>query len=310
MRREVSGCRRGPAPSPCSSVIAEPGAGPSPWPALQAISPLPSSQHSGQPSLALSPAKNLFPAKAARAGEGLPIPEPGNEPRTHLPVASGMLKDEALHPPLPLLEELGAAVVPQGELLDHHILGRAYFLAQVELGCWGGRRRAQPQLRLLLCWAPLCPAQGHHIPSPRSLFCGLATHPHQELYQGPAFPRYGESSGGYLSSTGSNNPSRSCAWTPPAFNMQLLHLGAVVQEGTENTSMEALGSGTSGLNQSWVWLLGRGQHCPGTGSTPRHPLTIIRAWFHDGHHLLPCCWGSTVGEGRILPSWKREAASR
>lgn len=90
--------------------------------------------------------------------------------------------------------------------------------------------------------------------------------------------------------------------------MQLLRLGAVVQEGTKNTSMETLGSGSSGLNQSWVWLLGRGQHCHGPGSTPRLPLTIIRARFHDGHDLMPCSWGSAVGEGWILPSWKTEAA--
>lgn len=49
-----------------------------------------------------------------------------------------MLKDEALHPLLALLEEPGAAVVGQGELLDHQVVCCAHLLAQVQLGLWGG----------------------------------------------------------------------------------------------------------------------------------------------------------------------------
>lgn len=141
------------------------------------------------------PTRNRFPAKAERAGEGLSRSELGNEPQTHLPVATGMLKDEALHPPLALLEEQGATVVRQGELLDHQVLRHAHLLAQVQPGHWGGEGRAQPQLRLLQCWGPPRPAQGHRIPSPGSLLCGSAMHPHRDMCQGPAFPRCGELSG-------------------------------------------------------------------------------------------------------------------
>lgn len=151
---------------PCSSVDADPDACPSPCPAHQAISALPSSRRSGQLSMAAllrhgmtpSPTRNCFPAKAARAGEGLSRSEPGGERQTHLPVAAGMLEDKALHPPLALLEELGAAVVPQGELLDHQVLRCAHLLAQVQPGHWGGRGRAQLQLRLLQRWGPPCPS--------------------------------------------------------------------------------------------------------------------------------------------------------
>lgn len=41
------------------------------------------------------------------------------------------------------------------------------------------------------------------------------------------------------------------------FNMQLLPLRAVVQEGTKKAGTEALGSRVSGFNQHWVWPLGR-----------------------------------------------------
>lgn len=59
---------------------------------------------------------------------------PRVEPGTHLPVTTGVLKDKALHPLLPLLEELGATVGTQGELLQHHVLRCAHLLAQVQLG--------------------------------------------------------------------------------------------------------------------------------------------------------------------------------
>lgn len=41
--------------------------------------------------------------------------------------------DELLNSLLPLLEHLGALVVEQGELLQHHVLGRLDLGAQVEL---------------------------------------------------------------------------------------------------------------------------------------------------------------------------------
>lgn len=49
-----------------------------------------------------------------------------------------MLKDKALHPLLALLEEPGATVVWQGELLDHQVLCCAHLLPQVQLGLLGG----------------------------------------------------------------------------------------------------------------------------------------------------------------------------
>lgn len=49
-----------------------------------------------------------------------------------------MLKDKALHPLLALLEEPGATVVRQGELLDHQVLCCAHLLPQVQLGLLGG----------------------------------------------------------------------------------------------------------------------------------------------------------------------------
>lgn len=42
--------------------------------------------------------------------------------------------DELLNSLLPLLEHLGAPVVEQGELLQHHVLGRLDLGAQVEFG--------------------------------------------------------------------------------------------------------------------------------------------------------------------------------
>lgn len=66
-------------------------------------------------------------------------------------------------------------------------------------------------------------------------------------------------------------------------------------------------SRSNGLNQSWVWpIVKEGSTALGL-VTPLHPLTTFRARSHDGHHLLPCSWGSSVGGGQILSGWKREA---
>lgn len=91
---------------------------------------------------------------------------------SHLLVAAGVLENEALHPPLALLEELGAAVGAQGELLQHHVLRRAHLLAQVQPGRWGHQGRGWHGCRVPLarfggvpCAPPLT-----HLPSPGSGF--------------------------------------------------------------------------------------------------------------------------------------------
>lgn len=67
------------------------------------------------------------------------LQEPGKGcAQTHLPGRTGILKDKTLHPLLALLEEPGAAVVWQGELLDHQVVCCAHLLPQVQLGLCGG----------------------------------------------------------------------------------------------------------------------------------------------------------------------------
>lgn len=67
------------------------------------------------------------------------LQEPGEGcAQTHLPGGTGVLKDKTLHSLLALLEEPGAAVVWQGELLDHQVVCCAHLLPQVQLGLCGG----------------------------------------------------------------------------------------------------------------------------------------------------------------------------
>lgn len=111
----------------------------------------------------------------------------------------------------------------------------------------------------------------------------------------------GTSVGNYLgvSSRGSNSSSHPHAWTSPAVNMQLLPLGAVVQEG--NKAQRPRGASSRAGSGFWAGSAARSRDW----KHPQHPLTILRAWSHDGHYLLLCSWSSSVRGGWILPGWKR-----
>lgn len=81
-----------------------------------------------------------------------------------------------------------------------------------------------------------------------------------------------------------------------------------VQTGSPTLCMDCSSkSRASGLNQSWVWPIGREGNTVLGLVTHLHPLTIFRAPSHDGHHVLPCFWDSSVGGRWILAGWKKEA---